>query len=101
MSISVSLCSRKIGEIKSFLEKYYQKEIELDNDVGQWTYVYNRPLEAIDLITAVIDNNFEYNINLFIQVDEGDIHVVTSENCNDIIKALLYLYYEDHEGGEL
>lgn len=101
MSINVSLCSRKVGEIKNFLEKFYQKEIDLDSDVGQWTYKYNRPLEAIDIISTVIDNSYEYSIKIFIQVDDGDIHMVTSENCNDIIKALLYLYYEDWDREEV
>ncbi|NLL05384.1 MAG: hypothetical protein GX270_06255 [Clostridiaceae bacterium] len=95
MSITVSLFSRKIGEIRGFLEKYYQRQIKLDNDVGQWTYIYNRPLEAIDMISTVIDNSHRHKINLSIQVDQGDIHLVTSENYNDIIKALLHVYYKD------
>jgi len=95
MSIAVSLFSRKVGEIRGFLEKYYQREIGLDSDVGQWTYIYNRPLEAIDMISTVIDNNHRHKINLLIQVDKGEVHIVTENNCNDIIKALFYVYYED------
>ena len=95
MSITVSLFSRKVGEIRRFLEKYYQREIKLDSDVGQWTYIYNRPLEAIDMISTVIDNNHRHKINLSIQVDQGDVHLVTGDNCNDIIKALLHVYYKD------
>lgn len=95
MSVTVSLFSKKVGEIRKFLEKYYQKEVDLDSDVGQWSYTYNRPLEAIDMISTVIDNNHEHKINLCIQVEQGDVHVVTEENCNDIIKALLHLYYKD------
>lgn len=95
MSITVSLFSRKVGAIRGFLEKYYQKEIDIDSDVGQWTYIYNKPLEAIDMISTVIDNNHRHKINLSIQVDEGDVHLVTCENCNDIIKALLHVYYKD------
>lgn len=97
MSITVNLFSRKVGEIRRFLEKYYQRVLELDSDVGQWSYTYNRPLEAIDMISTVIDNNHEHKIVLSIQVDQGDVHIVTSDNCNDIIKALLYLYYEDNK----
>ena len=95
MSITVSLFSRQDGEIRGFLEKYYQKGIKLDSDVGQWTYIYNRPLEAIDIISTVIDNNHRHKISLSIQVEQGDVHLVTGDNCNDIIKALLHLYYKD------
>lgn len=95
MCVTVSLFSRKIGEIRGFLEKYYQKEIDLDSDVGQWSYIYNKPLEAIDMISTVIDNSHRHKINLAIQVGDGDVQLVTCDNCNDIIKALLHVYYKD------
>jgi hypothetical protein len=95
MPIGISLWSRKKGEIKRFLESYYQKQMSVDEDVGQWIYVYNRPMEAVDIISAVIDNSDNYEICTYIQVDEGDAHPVTSENHNDIIKSIFYLYYEE------
>jgi len=95
MSIIVSLWSRKQGEIKRFLEKYYEKEISMDEDVTQWMYVYNKPLESVDMISTVIDNKDKYDISVCIQVDEGDVHPVTYENHNDIIKGLFYLFYEE------
>jgi len=95
MAISVNLWSHKLGEIKRFLEKYYEKDIIMDEDVDQWTYVYNKPLEAVDIISVVIDNSDKYQISMCIQVDEGDIHPITAENHNDIIKSIFYLFYED------
>lgn len=94
MSVSVNLWTRKTGELKEFLERYYEKEVFIDDDVGRWIYVYNKPLEAVDLISAVIDNNDKYKISICIQVDDGDVHPVTSENHNDIIKGMFYLFYE-------
>ncbi|MFZ5988304.1 MAG: hypothetical protein ACOYWZ_14420 [Bacillota bacterium] len=95
MYVTVNLLSKKVGEIKDFLERYYEKELNMDEDVEQWVYIYSKPLEAIDMISTVIDNSDKHRIALFIQVDKGDIHAVTYENCNDIIKALLYLHYKD------
>lgn len=95
MYVTVNLLSRKTGEIKDFLERYYQKELKMDNDIDQWIYVYNKPLQAIDMISTVIDNSDKHKMTLLIQVDRGDVHAVTYENCNDIIKALLYLYYNE------
>lgn len=95
MAITVSMWSGKTGDIKKFLDKYYGKDGKIDEDVDKWIYVYNKPLEAIDIISAVMDNNDKYSICLCIQVDDGDIHPVTYENHNDIIKGILYLFYEE------
>jgi len=95
MALTVSLWSRKEGEIKRFLERFYQKEINMDYDVDKWVYVYNKPLESIDIISAVMDNQDEFQIGVCIQIDNGDIHIVTSENHNDIIKGIFYLFYDE------
>lgn len=97
MAITVNLWSDKTGEIKRFLERYYQKDINMDEDVDQWIYVYNKPMEAIDLISTVMDNKDKYSLSICIQVDSFDIHPVTNENHNDIIKGIIYLYYKEHQ----
>ena len=93
MAILISLRSDKLGEIKRFLESYYQKDVKIDDDVGWWIYVYNKPLDAVDIISAVMDNSDKYNISVCIQVDKGDIYPVTVENHNSVIKDMFYLYY--------
>jgi len=94
MSIVVYLISGINGEIKRFLESFYEKEINMDNDVGKWIYVYNKPIEAVDIMSAVIDNNDNYKISLCIQLGDGDIHHVNKNNCNDIIRGIFELFYE-------
>jgi len=71
MYVTVNLLSKKPGEIKNFLESYYQKKLDMDNDVGHWIYVYYKPLQAIDLISTVIDNSDKHKMTLLIQVDKG------------------------------
>lgn len=95
MSITVNLWSRKPGELKRFLEKYYGKKAYIDEDVDNWIYVYNKPVDAVDIISAVVDNNDKFQILIYIQVDEGDIHPITAENHNDVIKGIFYLFYEE------
>lgn len=97
MAIIVNLWSKKEGEIKRFLERYYEKKVNMDDDVEQWIYVYNKPLDAIDMISALMDNNDKYLISLCIQVDGCDVHPVTLENHNDVIKGILCLYYKEAE----
>lgn len=93
MAVIINLWSKKPGEIKRFLKRFYEKDVQMDDDVEQWIYVYNKPLDAVDMISAVMDNNDKYKISVCIQIDEGDIHPVTAENHNDIIKGIFELFY--------
>lgn len=95
MPITVTLWSKKPGDIKTFLESYYEKESEMDVDVDRWIYVYRKPLDAIDIISAVMDNNYRYNISMCLQVGDGDIYPITYDNHNDVIKGLLHLFYTE------
>mgnify|MGYP000073693196 CR=1 FL=1 len=95
MSITVNLWSEKEGEIKRFLEKYYESKVVMDEDVGQWCYIYNRPLESADMISALMDNQDKYEIELGVQVNHGDIYHVNEDNHNDVIKGIFCLFYEE------
>lgn len=95
MPITVNLWSKKPGDIKNFLKSYYERDIDMDEDVDQWIYVYRKPLDSIDMISAVMDNNNKHSISMCIQVDDCDLHPITAENHNDIIKGILYLFYKE------
>lgn len=97
MTISVSLCSEKIGEIKNFLSNFYEKDIQIDDSVKRWMYVYREPLKSVDIISTVMDNSDMFNINVFIQVNGGKFHHVNEKNHNEIIKDMFELFYEDSE----
>jgi hypothetical protein len=95
MVISVYLQSDRHGEIKRFLEMYYEKVVDIDDDVEKWIYTYAKPLEAVDIISVVVDNMDKFNINLCIQVDNKILHQVTADNHNDIIKGIFSLFYDE------
>ncbi|HHW30420.1 MAG TPA: hypothetical protein GXX20_01915 [Clostridiaceae bacterium] len=92
MSITVNLCSEKKGELKNFLEKYFNHEVSIDEDVNTWIYVYKKPLEAIDIISAVIDNNHKYSITVGIDMGNS-IYMVSPENHDGVIKDFYNLFY--------
>ncbi len=96
MSVSVNLLSAKAGEIKRFLASFYGKDVDLEDDVGHWAYVYYRPLESVDMISAVIDNHDKYQIALCIQINRGDFCQVTYDNLNDVIKGIYCLFYDEN-----
>lgn len=94
--LTVNLWSRKYGEIKRFLESYFDREMVLEKETAEWKYVFLKPLEAVDMISAVIDNADKYQIMMCIQVDEGQLHHITIDNHNDIIKGIFQLYYNEN-----
>ncbi|HEX2944655.1 MAG TPA: hypothetical protein VHT96_01715 [Clostridia bacterium] len=96
MSLTVNLWSRKTGELKNFLESYYDKDMGVNDDQGEWACVYIKPLEAVDIISAVMDNSDRYQITILIQVDGGQLHHVTAENHNEIIKDIFLLFYNEN-----
>jgi hypothetical protein len=95
LSITVSLQTEKTGEIKEFLEKFYQKDMIMGDEVSQWKNIYKKPLEAVDMISAVMDNSERYEISVYIQMDGGRPHHVTEKNHNSVIKDMFHLFYED------
>ncbi len=96
MSLTVNLWSRKTGELKHFLDSYYDKEAGVSENQGEWACVYTRPLEAVDIISAVMDNSDRYQITILIQVDDGQLHQVTAENHNEVIKDIFLLFYNEN-----
>ena len=95
MILTVNLWSRKKGEIKRFLENYYDKEVDVEEGLDAWAYVCRKPLEAVDIISAVVDNNDKYQIAVFIQMGTGHLLQITADNHNNVIKDIFNLFYKE------
>ncbi len=96
MSITVNLWSRKSGEIKRFLECYYEKALDMDSELKAWECEYDKPLESVDIISAVMDNTDIFQINVLIQVNKGQYHIITNDNHNEVIKDIFKLFYNEN-----
>lgn len=83
----VNLNSSKKGEVNKFLSKYYNCKFNLKNN--NWEKEFSNPIEIAELVGAYIDNEDNYELSLWLSLDEGVIVKVDSSNANDIIK---YLY---------
>ncbi len=88
MHTIINLYSTEKGEIQRFLNKFYAKEVELDNDL-KWEHIFDNPIEVADIIGTFIDNNDKYKINMWLSLDEGTFINVTQNNVDYLIK---YLY---------
>lgn len=87
----VNLYSDKSGEIKRFLRKFYNENIDISNDL-KWEKKYNNSIEIADIIGTFIDNNEDYKINMWISLDEGTFINITDYNADEIIKYLYERY---------
>ena len=91
MNTIVNLYSEKKGEIKRFLNKYYDKDIVLENDL-KWEKEIENPIEITNIISALIDNNSKFKINTWISLDIGIFINVTETNLDQIIRYLFERY---------
>ena len=88
MNTTVNLYSTKNGEIERFLQHFYGHEIKNINEL-KWEKTYSNPIEIADIIGTFIENAEDYQINMWVSLDEGTFINVTNENADSIIR---YLY---------
>ena len=88
LNASVNLYSTINGEIERFLTSFYNKKIELKNDL-KWNQNFENPIEINDMIGTFIENNDKYKINMWISLDKGIYINVTEHNAYKLIR---YIY---------
>lgn len=91
MSTIVDIYSQTSNEIKSFLDKFYNTNTNLDSDL-KWEVTYNNPTEMADIISAYIDNEEKFKINMWISLDKDFFINVTRHNADKIIRYLFERY---------
>jgi len=95
MSLTVNLWSRKNGDLKRFLESYFDREMDINENTMDWSYCYRKPLEAVDIISAAMDNCDKYQIYICIMFNGDQLHIVTPENHNEVIRDIFQLFYHE------
>lgn len=85
---TLNLYCKDQNELSTFLERFYNKKIEKSIE----NITFDNPIEMIDLISAIIDNNDRYNISAWINLDEDIFIKISNSNLNDIIKYLYERY---------
>ena len=82
---TLNLYCKDQNELSSFLERFYNKKFEKSIE----NITFDNPIEMVDLISAISDNNDKYNISAWINLDEDIFIKISNSNLDDIIK---YLY---------
>ena len=91
MNSIVKLYSENKGEITRFLNEFFDKNLEIENDL-EWQKEFENPIEIVDIIGAFIENNDIYKINMWISLDKGFFLNVTEHNADQIIRYLFERY---------
>ena len=85
---TLNLYCKDQNELSSFLERFYNKKFEKSIEY----ITFDNPIEMVDLISAIIDNNDKYNISAWINLDEDIFIKISNSNLDDIIKYLYERY---------
>lgn len=93
MSVTISLWSTEQGEIRRFLNSYYEKDYQSEEFSRRWLGEFCNPMDSIDMISALMDNIESFGITMYIHMENGYLHKITENNYNDIIKGLISIYY--------
>ena len=89
MSAIVNLYSDKNGEIKKFLNLFYDKNNNIEDNSFKWEKSYENPVEISDIIGTCIENNDKFKINMWVSFDKNVFINVTENNADKIIR---YIY---------
>lgn len=85
---TLNLYCKDQTELSTFLERFYNKKFEKSIE----NITFDNPIEMVDLISAIIDNNDKYNISAWINLDEDIFIKISNSNLDDIIKYLYERY---------
>lgn len=91
MIAKVLLFSHLNGEINSFLSKFYNTNLNIE-DLLSWQKDFSNPVDISEIIAAFVDNFKSFKVNMWISLDE-DIYIkISPSNANNVIKYLFERY---------
>ena len=84
----VNLYSENKGELNNFLSRFYNTNLDIVDDL-KWEKKYANPIELAEIVGVFIDNFDEFNIKMWISLDEDVFININEKNGDSIIR---YLY---------
>ena len=92
MVAKVILYSNKTGEINNFLNKFYNSNVVVSDNSLSWKKDFPNPIEISEIVAAFSDNQNNFDINMWISLDENVFIKVSPSNVNIIIKYIFERY---------
>jgi len=89
MEITLNLVSEKKNAINNFLTKYFEKDMLTDENTAEWSYILKNPLDAVNIISAVMDNSIDATLDIWVSFDPNVFLKIKQDNYNEIIRYIL------------
>ena len=90
MQYILNIFSENKENLNSFLECFYNNDISLEE--SRFEKDYENPIDMIEIISTLIDNNEKYPAGLWISIDKNIFVNVTELNLDKIIRYLFERY---------
>lgn len=91
MNAIVDIYSENPNDIKNFIDKFYEDDINVNNNL-KYEIIFDNPIAASDIISAFIDNNHKFKINMWLSLDKNVFINITEYNADKIIRYLFERY---------
>lgn len=88
---SLNLFTENKNDLQTFLDKFYQTKTNLKDNFS-YKKDFESPIDMIEIISTLVDNNEEFNIGIWITLDSNIYINITEINLNKIIKYLFERY---------
>lgn len=88
----VNLYSDQKGELKKFLDIFYNQKITVNECDLKWEKQFENPIEISDIIGTWIENNDKFKINMWVSFDKNVFINVTEHNADKIIRYIFERY---------
>lgn len=87
----LNLFSEDKNNLIKFLTKFYNTDF---NDIKEPKFekTFDSPIDMIDIISTIVDNNDKYNIGIWISFDKNIFINITNQNLDKVIKYLFERY---------
>ena len=87
----VTLLSAKPCELNRFLSKFYDQKVLVEEGAFRWSSSFKSALGSSLLLTTLLDNQEDYQIEAYISIAHHNSILVSKENINGIVKYLFLL----------
>lgn len=91
INYSVNLFSESKEDLEKFLKSFYKSDKELSEDLT-YEEKYENPVDMIELISTIIDNNDRFHIGTWITIDKNIFINITENNLDRVVKYLIERY---------
>lgn len=87
----LKIYSENNKDLSKFLSTFYETDYILENK-QYYEIDFDNPKDLIDILSCYTENSENYDLNLWISLDQNVFILITENNINEIIKYIYERY---------